>query len=71
MTQPKIKYRFVLEGGASNQVWRIISQNFFLKTDINFIRQFLYQTEFKPISNRQFETSKVIHILNIRHVISK
>jgi hypothetical protein len=34
-------------------------------------RQFSYQTVFKPISNRQFETSEVMRILNIRHVISK
>jgi hypothetical protein len=36
----------VLEGGASNQVWRIIGQKLFLKLDINFIRQFFDQTEF-------------------------
>jgi hypothetical protein len=58
-------------GGASNQAQRIIRQNFFLISDINFIRQFFYQTEFKPISKRQFETSEVMRILNIRHVISK
>jgi hypothetical protein len=43
-------------GGASNQVQRVIVQNFFLKSDINFIRQFFYQTEFKPICKRQSET---------------
>jgi hypothetical protein len=37
---------YVLEGGASNQVQGIIGQNFFLKSDINFLRQFFYQTEF-------------------------
>jgi hypothetical protein len=42
MTQPN---NYVLEGGASNQV-AIIGQNLFLKSDINFIRQFFYQTEF-------------------------
>jgi hypothetical protein len=40
----------VLEGGASNQVQRIIGQNFFLKLDINFIRPFFYQTQFQPIN---------------------
>jgi hypothetical protein len=43
MTQLKI---YVLEGGATNQEQRIIVQNFFLKSDINFIRLFFYQTEF-------------------------
>jgi hypothetical protein len=43
MTQPNI---YVLEGGVSNQVQRIIGQNFYLKSDINFISQFFYQTEF-------------------------
>jgi hypothetical protein len=37
---------YVLEGGAFNQVQRIIGQKFFLKSDINFMRQFFYQTEF-------------------------
>jgi hypothetical protein len=36
----------------------------------NFIRLFFYQTKFKPISKRQFETLEVMRILNIRHVIS-
>jgi hypothetical protein len=44
MIQPNILY--VLEGGASKQVKRIIGQIFFLKFDINFIRQFSYKTEF-------------------------
>jgi hypothetical protein len=58
--------------GASNQAQHIIGQKFSLKSDINFIRQFCYQTEFKPISKRQFvETSEVMRILNIRHVTSK
>jgi hypothetical protein len=43
MTQLNI---YVLEVGASNQIQRIIGQIFFLKSDINFIRQFSYQTEF-------------------------
>jgi hypothetical protein len=43
MTQPNI---YVFEGGASNQVWRIIGQKFFLKSDINFTREIFYQTEF-------------------------
>jgi hypothetical protein len=68
MTQPNI---YVLEGGAFNQVQRIIGQNFFLKSDINFMRQFFYQTEFKLIIKLQFETSAVMRILNIRHVMSK
>jgi hypothetical protein len=46
-------------------------QNFFLKSDINFISQFFYQTEFKPISKRQFETSEAMRILSIRFVISQ
>jgi hypothetical protein len=37
---------YVLEGGASNQVQRIIGQKFFSMSDINFIRKFFYQTEF-------------------------
>jgi hypothetical protein len=68
MTQPN---KYVLEGGASNQVYRIIGQKFFLKSDINFIRQFFYQSEFKPSRKRQFETSEVIRILKIRHVIPR
>jgi hypothetical protein len=67
MTQPNI---YVLEGGTTNQVQRIISQIFLLKSDMNFIRQFFYQTEFKPIRKRKFETSKTKGVLNIRHVIS-
>jgi hypothetical protein len=67
MTQPNI---YILEGGASNQVQRIIGQNFFLKSEINFIRQFFHQAEFKPISKSQFETLEVRRMLNIRHVIS-
>jgi hypothetical protein len=31
-----------------------LGQKCFLKSDINFIRQFFYQTEFEPISKRQF-----------------
>jgi hypothetical protein len=46
MTQPKIN---VLEGGAPNQVQRIIGQNFF-EGQINFIRQFFYQTQ---LTNQQ------------------
>jgi hypothetical protein len=57
MTQQNI---YVLEGGASNQVWRIIGQNFFLKSDINFIRQFCYQTDFLPISECKFESLEAI-----------
>jgi hypothetical protein len=68
MTQPNI---YVLEGGASNQVQRVIGQKFFFISDINFIPQFVYKTEFKPINNRQFETSEAMRILNIRNVISK
>jgi hypothetical protein len=69
MTQPNIIY--FLEGWASNQVQRIIDQNFFLKSDINFIRQFFDQIKFKPISKHQFETTKAMRILNIRHIVSK
>jgi hypothetical protein len=54
-------YIYVLEG-ASNQVQRIIGQNFFLKSGINFIIQLFYQTEFKPISKRQVETSAAMHV---------
>jgi hypothetical protein len=68
MTQPNI---YVLEGVVSNHVERIIGRNFFLKSDINFIRQFVYQTVFLPIRKRQLETSEATRILNIRHVISK
>jgi hypothetical protein len=68
VTQPNLH---VLEGGASNHVQRIIGQKFFLKSDINFIRQFFYQTVFQPISKRQFETSEAMRILNIRHVVLK
>jgi hypothetical protein len=45
MTQ---QYIYVLEGGASNQVKRIIGQYFFLKSDINSLkRQFFYQNWIK------------------------
>jgi hypothetical protein len=67
MTQLKI---YVLEGGASTRLAHLWSE-FFLEIRINFIRQFFYHTEFKPISKRQFETSKAMRILNKRHVISK
>jgi hypothetical protein len=43
---------------------KIISQKFFLKSHINFIRQCFYQSKFKPISKRQFETSEA-RILNV------
>jgi hypothetical protein len=43
MTQLK---NYVLEGGAFKQLQRIIGANFFLKSDINFIRQFFCHTEF-------------------------
>jgi hypothetical protein len=66
MTQLKISPT----GEASNQVQRIIGQKNFLKSD-NFIRLFFYHTEFKLISKHQFETSEVIRIWNIRHVIPK
>jgi hypothetical protein len=35
------------------------------------MRHFIYLSEFKPISKRQFEISVVMRILNIRHVISR
>jgi glycyl-tRNA synthetase alpha subunit len=41
---------FSPRGATSNQAQRIIVQIVFLKSDINFIRQFFYQTELKPIS---------------------
>jgi hypothetical protein len=66
MTQPNI---YVLEGGVPNHVYRIIGRKFFLKSDIKY--QFFYQTESLPISKRQFETSEVMRILDIRHIISK
>jgi hypothetical protein len=63
---------YVLEGGgASNQVQHTIGQNFFLKSDTNYILQIYYQTEFKSTSRRQFETTEAMRILNIRHVVSK
>jgi hypothetical protein len=68
MTRPN---KYALEGGATNQVERIIGQNFFLKSDIYFVGQFFYQTKFQSISIRQFETWEAMRILNIRHVISK
>jgi hypothetical protein len=68
MTQPN---NYVLEGGASNQAQCIIGQNFFLKSDINFLRQLSYQTELQPMSKRQFGILEAMRILNIRHVISK
>jgi hypothetical protein len=46
-TKPKI---YVLEVGASNQIRCIIGQ-FFFKLDINFIRLFFYQIEFKQSAN--------------------
>jgi hypothetical protein len=52
----------------SSALW---SEKIFFKSDINFISQFFYQTEFKPISKRQFETLEAMRILNIPHVISK
>jgi hypothetical protein len=61
----------VIKGRASHQVQRIIGQEFLLKSGINFIPQFFYQTEFLSISKRQFETSETMRILNTRHVISK
>jgi hypothetical protein len=41
MTQPNI---YVIEGEASNQAQRFIGQKFFLISNINFIRQFFYET---------------------------
>jgi hypothetical protein len=52
----------------------VINENemkFFLQSNVDFIRQFFYQSKFKSISKRQFLTPKVIRILNIRHVISR
>jgi hypothetical protein len=60
MTQPN---NYVLEGGASNEV--SAGQNFFLTWDINLLRQFFYETEFKLISKRHFETSDAMRILNV------
>jgi Zn finger protein HypA/HybF involved in hydrogenase expression len=43
-----------------NQIQRIIGQKLFLKSDqLHTSILFFYQREFKPISKRQFETSKV------------
>jgi hypothetical protein len=41
----------------------------FLQSNVNFIRQCFYQSKLNPIK-RQFVTSEVIHILNIRQVNS-
>jgi hypothetical protein len=43
----------------------------FLQSNVDFIRQFFYQSKFKPISKRQFVTSEVIRILIMRHVNSR
>jgi hypothetical protein len=67
MPQPS---NYILEGGASNQVQRIICQKFILKSDINFIRILLSnwiltnQQNFS-ISKRPFETLEAMRILNI------
>jgi hypothetical protein len=58
MTQPN---NYVLEGGASNHVQRIIGQNIFLKSDINFKRQILlsnwiYTNQQTPIWNLGSDT---------------
>jgi hypothetical protein len=45
----------------------IIGPKLFLKSNINFIRQFFYQSKFKPISKRHFETSEMMRIL--RHAM--
>jgi hypothetical protein len=47
MIQPNM---YVLEGGASNQVKHIIGQYFFLKSDINFIEQYIrtYHSRYIP-----------------------
>jgi hypothetical protein len=58
-------------GEAENWSQRITGQKFILQADDNFICELFYQSEFKPISKRQFITSEVIRILNILHVISK
>jgi hypothetical protein len=57
--------------GLKNYTLRIIGQKFILQSNVNFIRQFFYNSKFKPISKRQFVTSEVIRIFNIRHVISR
>jgi hypothetical protein len=56
-----------LKIGPSTLLVRI----FFVQSGDSFIREFFYQSEFEPISKRQFVTSEVIRILNIRHVISR
>jgi hypothetical protein len=55
MTQLNI---YVLEGGASNQVQRIIGQKFFLKSDINFVNQFIYQSELNQSANVNLKSRK-------------
>jgi hypothetical protein len=49
---------YVLEGGASNQVQRIIRQKFFLKSDINYIRQFFYQLNLNQSANVKLKSRK-------------
>jgi hypothetical protein len=61
-------YSYVLERFKSS-LERIIGQNFFLKSDINFIRQFFYQTKFYPISKRQFETSEAMRITLCYYIV--
>jgi hypothetical protein len=41
---------------------KALGQDFFLKSDIYFIRQLFYQSEYKPTGKRQFETSEVMRI---------
>jgi hypothetical protein len=55
MTQPNL---YVQGGGASNQVQRVIGQKFFLKSDVNFIRQFFYQTEFNQTADVSLKPRK-------------
>jgi hypothetical protein len=62
---------YVLEGGASNQVQRIIGQNFFL-TSISYVNSSIKlnfnQSAYVDLNS---EVSEAMRILNIRHVISK
>jgi hypothetical protein len=70
MTQPNIQpYSVCLRRRGFKSSLSHHWSDFFFKSDINFIRQFFYQTNFYPFSKRQFETSEAMRILNIRHVM--
>jgi hypothetical protein len=72
MTQPnkyirRRGFKSCLAHHWSDLFLETVSETDFL-LDVNFIRQFFYQTEFEPTSKRQFETSEAMSILKIRHI---